>query len=105
VVAPENFPRPGSTAKPLSDHIPLGGFVHFTNQLPLEFSISNKWRAVGRERVRMRYFPAGRIQILRLTVAKSTNCQQFPVLPGESRFDAMAGRCGAVTGGLFSSDP
>jgi len=31
VDAPDNFPRPGSKAKPLSDHIPLGGFVHFSD--------------------------------------------------------------------------
>jgi len=48
VVAPENFPRPGSTAKPLSDYIPLGGFVHFATMVPLEFSTPNKkWRALG----------------------------------------------------------
>jgi hypothetical protein len=48
VVAPENFPRPGSTAKPLSDHIPLGGFVHFTNHGAAGiFDVDKKWRALG----------------------------------------------------------
>jgi hypothetical protein len=108
VVAPENFPRPGSTAKPLSDYIPLGGFVHFRNHgVAGIFDCEQKMAGVRPENAcACGIFPGSAgYEILRLTVAKSTNCQQFTPPPGESRFDAMAGRCGAETGGLFSSDP
>jgi hypothetical protein len=80
-------------AKPLSDHIPLGGFVH----LAIERS---GWNFLS-----MRIFPGGAgCKILRFTVAKSTN-RSGVCSARELRFDDVGRAKDADTGGLFSPDP